>query len=261
MKRLFAILLVLMLVFSLCACKKDEETSGEDKNDPAKNGSTAIEKLGIPDPDVLSTAWRIADAKEDSPYIIFTTESTVRIVKGSTYLESEISYGIDGRGNKSMATDCSEFKGQSVYTVKDDVLEIKNPVIDEEGNVKEFKTLTYKASDEYSPLDINAKENFKADDSLVGVWTYADTRERYEFTDDGYVICMTEFFNGNYENYVVEGTYTAENGTLTIYTVSYDKSEIVKEFDYSVDGTKLLIGDADYYLNGEGDPSAEVSAE
>ncbi len=263
MKRLLAVLFAALMVFSLCACSKNEDdvnTTTQAVNSPSdtSNGTSVIVKKDIPDPQMLG-AWK-ADS-EDAPYIIFTDTSKVRIVRGAHTLESEIAYGEDGLGNKSIATDCSEFKGQSVYTIKDGVLTIIHPVLDDNGEVKEYENLIFKAAADYSPLDIRAKEDFVADEALVGIWTNELTGEEFEFTNDGFLIMKAQNFNGNVETYIIESTYTvSENDTVTIYSISdSNNNETKNELDYYIEGTKLMLGGADYYLNGEGDPNAIVA--
>lgn len=265
MKRLLAILFAALMVFSLCACSKNEDNSDTTETVTTVpsvtkgDGTTVIVKKDIPDPDMLG-AWK-ADS-EDAPYIIFTDTSKVRIVRGAQFLESEVAYGEDGLGNKSIATDCSEFKGQSVYTIKDGVLTIVHPVLDDNGEVKDYENLTFKAAVDYKPLLIEPKEGFKADDALVGLWTNELTGEAYEFTNDGILIMTVENFNGNVETFVAQATYTVENGNVTVYSiVDGDYNEISQSGEYYIEGTKLMFMNSDYYLNGEGDPNAAHIAE
>ncbi|MBR3971361.1 MAG: hypothetical protein IKJ83_00520, partial [Ruminococcus sp.] len=192
MKKIFALILVLLMVFSLCACNsKKDNNKTTDTNEPS-TGTSEIEVLQLPDPDIVR-AWKIADGTEEDPVILFTTESTVRIVRGTATLESDVTYGKDGLGNKSIATACSEFRGQSVYKIDGDVLTITTPVYDDNGEVQSFNDLVYNAVD-YTPITLEAKEEFVANEELVGVWTYGDTGETYEFTEDGYVVITAEFF-------------------------------------------------------------------
>lgn len=261
MKKIFALLITVFIVFSLCACGSkdtDNKTTSVSATEPA-TGTSEIEILGIPDPDMLRP-WKIAGGTDEDPVIVFTAESTVRIIKGTMYLESYVTYGKDGLGNKSIATSCSEFRGQSVYKIDGDVLTITLPVEDENGEITSFNEIVYNAV-EYTPVTLEAKEGFTADESLVGVWTYGATGESYQFTEDGYAILSVENFNGNDENNITKGTYIVKDGELTVYIFEDDKNELSVTYDYSIDGTKLLLDDADYYLNGEGDPSVESAAE
>ena len=247
------------MVLSLCACAKDKNDTSEttDTTSVQSSGTSDIHVLQIPDPEMLG-AWKAADGTEDDPVIIFTTESTVRIVKGTMTLESDVTYGEDSLGNKSIATSCSAFYGQSVYKIDGDVLTISTPVTDDDGKVESFNDVVYNAV-HYTPITLEAKSDFTPDKDLVGVWSYAATREVYEFTEDGYVIITVDAFNGNDEDNTTLGTYTVNDGELTVYIYANSTDEISETQSYSIDGTKLLIGESDYYLNGEGDPSDNIT--
>lgn len=239
MKKLSALVLALLMVFSLAAC------SGGEVSPTAPVATTEdpnlIDWQDIPDPDIVG-AWRDTDAKSDE-VILFTPESDVRLVLGSVTMEADIKYGVDGNGIKSAYTSGSVLYGQWTYVVKDGVLTVTYP---EEG-----KVFTYNAVKDYTPVTLIADENAYIDDALVGKWANEEFMDSYTFTEDGYAKYEIAFDDGIYA-YDSEILYTFSTNygdiTLTHIADNTDKKEVSNTFEYSVDGDKLIIDGNEYTL-------------
>lgn len=248
MKKLLSVLFIITMLFTLAACNSDEGSTTE-------TGSYEIEWQMLPDDEVVG-AWKAVEPVADE-YLLFTPESKLRIVEGTFITEADIKFGIDGSGNKSAYTQHNYLYGQWTYTVKDGVLTVTYPEYSEESDVPvSYDKKIFNAVD-YSPITLEADEDFKADEKLVGKWTNATYSDAYEFTADGYVIYTQEVDDGVYlYDAEIKKTYTISNDKI-VWTFYYDNSgEVTTEaIEYSIDGTKLVIDNNDYYLNGVGDPA------
>lgn len=250
MKKLSALLLVLAMLFAFAACSSKENT------DPTEaTGSYEITWQGLADNDIVGS-WAPTVGAVSDEYVLFTPDCKIRVVFGTAVFEADIKYGADGAGNKSAYTEGEYLYGQWTYTVKDGVLTISYPKYAEGSDEPTFEEKVFSTVD-YTPITLQADENFVKDDSIVGKWTNETYLDSYEFTEDGYLIYYQDYSDDVYSYETeIKYTYNFENGKLV---VSYygDNSGIVstEPVEYSIEGTKLLFGDSDYYLNGEGDPA------
>lgn len=249
MKKIFALLLACLMVLSLGACKTENKGT-----EPTTAAPTyEVKWSSLPDDDVVG-AWKPAEGVADE-YVIFTPDSKLRIVYGTIVIEADINYGIDGYGNKSAYTPGSYLYGQWVYTIDGNTLTVTFP---------DDKVETFEAVD-YTPITLQTKEGFTAVEELIGVWTNSAYNDSYKFTEDGYAVYLQKYDDGvNDYDTEVKHCYTVEDGVIKLYFYDgNDGEETVESLEYSIDGTKLVIDGNDYYLNGEGDPSAteETTAE
>ncbi len=257
MKKLFALVLACLLLLSLGACKKTEDNPTTPTD--ADNLSYEIQWQTLADDDVVG-AWMPEDPVEDE-YVLFTPEGKLRVVYGTVVFESDIKFGEDVKGNKSAFTEGTYLYGQWTYKVEDDVLTVTYPKSTEDDD-SEFENKVFRKTD-YTPITLIAKEDFKADDALVGTWTNGTYNDSYSFTEDGYAVFTQEYDDGiNVYDTEVKYTYVVKDGKIDFsYFKSNDGKEFVESFDYTIEGSKLVIGQSDYYLNGEGDPAlTETSA-
>ncbi|MBQ8000547.1 MAG: hypothetical protein IJ298_04940 [Ruminococcus sp.] len=245
MKRLFAVILVCVLVFALGACKPDDTTS----TNPS-GGSYEINWTVIPDSDVVG-AWE-PEESVDGEYVLFTDDGKLRVVSGTIVFDAAINYGVDGYGNKSAYTEGNYLYGQWVYTVDGDTLTINYA----EDDVQTFKRINY------TPITLQAKEDFVKDDRLVGKWLNYQYGDSYEFTEDGFVIFRQTIEDGIYVyDTEIKHSYTVSGDQVTLYFYQKnDNNEVAQTANFTIEGTKLVIGEADYYLNGEGSPEATTAA-
>lgn len=244
MKRLFALILVCLMVLSLGACNPDN-TGTSSTGEPTYE----INWTALPDYDIVG-AW----APEDSvngEYVLFTDDGKLRIVYGTVVFDSVMTYGEDGYGNKSGFTEGNYLYGQWTYTVEGDKLTI---------NYSEEETKVFNKID-YTPITLEAKADFVKKDELVGKWLNNLYHDSYEFTEDGYVIFRQTIDDGVYVYETeIKHTYTVEDDTVTMYFYEDNSgNETQESATFSIDGTKLLVGDNDYYLNGEGSPEETVA--
>ncbi len=257
MKKLFALLLACLMVSSFTACKKSGETP--DNSSDTDNISYEIQWQTLADDDVVG-AWEPVDSVAGE-YVLFTPESKLRVVYGTVVFESEIKYGADVKDNKSAYTDGSYLYGQWTYTVDGDVLTVSYPKTTENDETV-FEEKVFNRI-EYSPITLLTKEDFKAEDALVGTWTNAAYNDSYTFTEDGFAIFNQKLDDGiNAYDTEIKHSYIVEDGKINLYYFkANDGEEVTDTFDYTIEGTKLMIGESDYYLNGEGDPAtAETTA-
>lgn len=243
MKKVLALVLITVMLLALGACKQ----GGDDTTTTTTaNGTTEINWSYVPDNDITG-AWTPKEPIKDE-YVLFTPDGKLRIVYGTIVYESDIMYGVDGQGNKSCYTECNYLYGQWVYSRDGDTLTVKYP----EGKEVLFELASY------NPITLQAKERFVKKDELVGKWINKLYGDSYEFTDDGYVIFTQSFDDGVYVYDVeVKYTYTVEGELINMYYfAANDNNEMTNTFTYTLEGTKLMLGDNDYYLNGEGSPEA-----
>ena len=237
------------MLVSLGACKS-EKTDTEETTTSAP--TYEINWQTIPDDDIVG-AWKPSDGVADE-YVVFTQDSKLRVVYGTVVIEADVSFGVDGYGNKSAYTQGSYLYGQWVYTIEENILTVTFP----DGTVQTFEF------EDYTPITLLAKDEFVVNESLVGVWTNSSYMDSYKFTDDGYVIYQQEYDDGVlvYDT-EIKHCYTVDDSVVTLYYYAENSGdETVRNIEYSIDGTKLVIDGNDYYLNGEGDPAAvETSAE
>lgn len=243
MKKVLALLLIAVLVLALGACKPGSGNSPQSSTDNIYE----IEWQGLPDPDIVG-AWKPVEGVGDE-YVLFTPESKLRIAQGTITMEADIKYGADSAGNRSAYTEGNYLYGQWVYTIDGDTLTITYPDAREE---------VFKKAD-YTPITLEAKEDFKADEKLVGNWSNAMYYDSYRFTEDGYAVYTLEFDDGIYAyDTEIKYTYTVDGDEITLYCYKDNSGEETSEtHTFTIDGTKLLLDDAnDYYLDGEGSPTA-----
>ncbi len=246
MKRLFALILVCVLVFSLGACKPDDTTVTE----PATDAPTyEIDWSNLPDYEIVG-AWEPEDSV-NGEYILFTDDGKLRVVYGTVVFDATIMYGKDGYGNKSAYTEGNYLYGQWTYTIEEDTLTITYL----EGEVQKFNSI------EYTPITLETKEDFVKNDALVGKWTNKMYADSYEFTEDGFAIFRQTLDDGVYVYETeVKHAYTVDNNEITLYYYkTNDNTEVTETLTYTIDGTKLVVGEADYYLNGEGSPEPDTT--
>lgn len=246
MKRLFALILVCMLVFALCACEPEDTTT---TTQPSTTGTYEIAWTVIPD-DAVVGAWEPEDSV-DGEYVLFTDDGKLRVVSGTIVFDASINYGVDGYGNKSAYTEGSYLYGQWTYTVDGDTLTINYA----EDDIQKFKRI------DYTPITLQAKEDFVKDDRLVGKWLNKQYQDSYEFTEDGFVIFRQKIEDGIYVYETeIKHAYTVSGDTVTLYFYQgNDNTETSQSADFTIEGTKIIIGEADYYLNGEGSPEATTA--
>lgn len=243
MKKVLALVLIAVMLLALGACKP----GGDDTpTTPTGDGTTNINWSYVPDNDITG-AWTPKEPIKDE-YVLFTPDGKLRIVYGTIVYESDIMFGVDGQGNKSSYTECNYLYGQWVYNRDGDTLTVKYP----DGKEVLFELASY------TPITLQAKEQFVKKDELVGKWSNKLYGDSYEFTDDGYVIFTQSFDDGVYVYDVeVKYTYTVEGELINMYYfAANDNNEMTNTFTYTLEGTKLMLGDNDYYLNGEGSPEA-----
>lgn len=245
MKRLFAIILVCLLVFSLGACKP-EDTNPTEPASTQGEGSYEIDWSSIPDSEIIG-AWE-PEESVNGEYVLFTDDGKLRVVYGTVAFDSVMTYGVDGYGNKSGFTEGNYLYGQWTYKVEGDKLTINYP----EEEAKVFNSINY------TPITLEAMSEFNKDEALVGKWLNNAYGDSYEFTADGYAIFRQKVDDGIYVYETeIKHTYTVEDGNITMsFFKNNGGAETEDTIEYSIEGTKLLIGDSDYYLNGEGSPEA-----
>lgn len=259
MKKIIAVMLLVLMLFALGACGKGSDNTEETTKtpEPTSNktdatGDTTIDWKDIPDDEILG-AWKYT-SMDDPGVVLFTTESTLRVVYGSTYLEADIKYGVDGDGNKSAYTDGNVLYGQWTYVIEEDTLTIMRPVDDM------FEEYTLERVD-YTPLTIEAKSGFEADADLVGKWISL-MDEEYEFRADGIAVYTREIDDGvNAYTQRCDYSYFISDNSITLFSVDVFGEEQTETYEYSIDGTVLDFGGIDFYLNGEDmpEPSAEIT--
>ncbi len=256
MKRLSAILLVLVMLFAFTACNSDKGTTAPTEN----TGSHEINWQGLADTDIVG-AWQPADPATDE-YVLFTPDCKLRVVKGAIVFESDINYGEDGAGIKSAYTDGTYLYGQWTYTVKDGVLTVTYPKYVEGSDVPEFEDKVFNTVD-FTPVTLVVDEDFVGNESFVGKWTNSKYADSYEFTEDGYVIYSQDYEDGMYSYKTeIKMTYNFKDGNLVVKTYEDNSGNVsTQTVDYTLEGTKLLFGESDYYLNGEGDPGTTEATE
>ncbi len=249
MKRLIAILLAVFMIFTICACKPNGGTQGDNK--PTKN-PTEISWSVIPDESILG-AWT-PDEPISNEYIIFTQDGKLRVANGTVVIDADIQYGVDGLGNHSAYTEGKYLYGQWTYTIENGVLTITYP----DESVETFKYAT-----DYKPITLVAKEDFVSDETLLGEWSNDLYDDEYVFTEDGYAVFSQEYDDGvNVFDTEIKYTYTVSDGTLTLYYFdNYENEEKVDTMEYSIDGDKLLIDGNDYYRDGSDAIAASENAE
>lgn len=250
MKKIFALMLVFCMVLSFAACGKHnksetEETTTTVAPTESYTGDYEIEVQEIPDDSILG-AW-ILDG-DTNGYYLFTPDSNLRYISGTTTMETSVVYGEDDAGNKSVAIGDFKFSGQSTYTVANKVLTLVN--LNEDGT---FTNYTFKST-QHNPVTLEAKEDFSVKSSLVGTWSNAYTAESFTFTEDGFAVMNADALNSTIK---IEGTYTADYSDITIYTITADGSEVEEVYSYSVYGTTLTLDGIEFYLDGQGDPNLE----
>lgn len=240
MKRLFAIILAFVMVFSLAACNGSGDT-----DTTTASQSYEIKWSYVPDNDLVG-AWVPAD-NSTNECVLFTDDAKLRVAFGTVVFDSTLNYGVDGYGNKSCYTEGSYLYGQWTYKIDGDTLTINYS----DGD-KVFKRT------EYTPITIEAKKEFVKNDKLVGKWLNKMYMDSYEFTEDGYAIYRQEYDDGiNVYETEVKHAYTVDGNKINLYFYkTNDKTEVVETKEFTIDGTRILIGEADYYLNGEGSPEA-----
>ena len=250
MKKIFALMMVLCMVLSFAACAKNEDTKADDTTNEAPaegyTGDYEISVQDIPD-DALLGAWKL-DGDTSGGYYLFTPESKLRYVTGTTIMETTVEYGVDDAGNKSIAIGDFMFVGQSTYTIAKDVLTLVN--LKEDGT---FTNYTFKST-QHTPITLEAKEDFTEYSYIVGTWSNSSSAESFSFTDDGFVVMNADALNSTIK---IEGTYVADYSKITIYTINADGSELKEEYPYSVYGTTLTLDGVKFYLDGQGDPNLE----
>ncbi len=260
MKKLFALVLACLMVFALGACGETSDNTTEPTTTVAATGSNEINWQTLPDDEIVG-AWKPVDDVAGE-YILFTPESKLRVMYGTVVFDASISFGADGNGIKSAYTDGSYLYGQWSYKIDGTVLTVSYPVM-ENGEITSFEEKVFNRYDDYEPITLVAKEDFKADDALVGKWTNLAYGDSYEFTADGYAIFSQNVDDGVYSYKTeIKHAYTVDGDSVTLYYyTANDDKEVVDTFSYSIDGTKLMIEESDYYLNGEGDPGVTEPAE
>ncbi len=243
MKRLFAILLVCVLVLSLGACKPDDTTTTQ----PSTGEATyEIDWTNLPDQEVVG-AWEPAEPV-NGEYVLFTDDGKLRVVYGTVVFDASIKYGKDGYGNKSAFTEGTYLYGQWTYTVEEDTLTVTYP----DEKVQTFSRINY------TPITLKAKEDFVKNDALVGKWINNAYADSYEFTEDGFAVFRQKLEDGIYVYETeIKHAYTVNDNEITLYFYkTNDNTETTETLTYTIDGTKIVLGEADYYLNGEGSPEA-----
>lgn len=258
MKKLSAILLILVMLFAFAACKSGDETPTAATGD---TDSYVIDWSAIPDDEVVG-AWKAVDS-DAGEYVLFTPDGKLRLVKGTVVTEAAIQYGEDGAGNKSAYTQHNYLYGQWTYTVSDDVMTVNYPKFEDGSETPtSYEEYVFNAFD-YEPITLVADEDFTADKALIGKWTNTEYADAYEFTEDGYIIYTQKVDDGVYlYDAEIKMTYNIKDGKL-VWSYHNDNSGNLstETIEYTIEGTKLMIGESDFYLNGEGDPASTSAAE
>lgn len=248
MKKIFAILLVLCMIFALGACSGVNDDA---KNTTSSTADSDFQVSGLPDEAILG-AWEYADGEEPGTFV-FTPENSLQFVYGSTVVEGEIEYYTDEAGNKCARTNGFNFIGEWTYTIKDDTLTIVKPAEDD-GEDEVLAVLNKDADFTYNTME--ADKDFAPDEDLVGKWM--TQYETYEFTEDGYVNYIYPFDDGN-QVYTIQAkyTYTVESGLVTLKYMDFDGAETEDSYEYSVEGDVLDFEGVDFYRDGKGMPEEQ----
>ncbi len=252
MKRIFFVLFVLILVFSMAACgtsaDKVPETPAQQPTEVVATKPADPNEIvwrDIPDGDVSGTGWKYESAEDDS-VIIFTVEGTLRVVSGGFYKEADIKFGTNGMGEKFAFTEGDTMPGTWTYKVEDNKMTV---------NYTDLKTNEVSdivlVSTEYTPITVESDPYFYPDDELVGTWINEELGETYVFTEDGYAtLDIKDFVNesGFTIDMHYDSSYTVSYGELTMYVTLGNEDVHVEElpFDYFVNGDELTLGVSTY---------------
>lgn len=241
MKRLFALIIVALLVFSFCGCNNSEKTGTTDSS-----ASSEIKWGTLADNDIVG-AWKLSDG-DHSEYYIFTQDGKVRVASGSTYIESDIRYGKDLNGIRSAYSQGQSLYGQWTYVIDDSgKLTITYPA-DDNGDISKYELVRA----DYTPVKLIADEELKIVDELVGFWYNEEYCDSYEFSKDGYVkYILDDKYDDNFDVFiykaVVDYTYSADSDTVHLTFIKPDLSTDTIDMSYTIDGDTLTIDGNEYF--------------
>jgi len=100
MKKIFALLLVMCMIFIFGACSGnsgDNETASTTAVSTSASGSDDFDIIGAPDFDVVGL-WKYANDEEPTIFI-FTPGNELQFVYGSTVVKGDIEFYTDKDGN------------------------------------------------------------------------------------------------------------------------------------------------------------------
>ena len=219
MKKLICFVLCVIFMLSLSACTKKTTTVTPSKT---------TEKIDVQNVDgTIVGTWMCEDISKDC-YFIFGENGDAYAKWGSCTVygyydeyEEDGEYDIDIPGflfNIYTAT----FKDNSMLLVSD-------------------SSQYFFERAEMPTITIDAPDNLKIDEKILGKWASADSYEFYEFKQDG-VAFVTDMANYS----TVECRYDCAENTITMYAMATDKRSNVTELKYEILDGKIKIGDLIY---------------
>ncbi len=223
MKKLFALIICIVLVMSLCACEKESENNTTETQ-PETTSQSAVD---YSETDIVGT-W-ISDDIDDDCYFIFKENGDAFAKWGTSTVYGYFDYYED---ENYYEIDIPNFLYND-YTL---TLNGDEMVLESSESSYTFKKATM------PQITIKAPDKLKVDKKVIGDWQSADSYECYRFNDDS-----TAVITDMYSYATIDCKYSCDNGKITFYYMSSATKDGSKEVEYSFDEhSKLIMGDYKY---------------
>lgn len=221
MKKIISAAMCVLLVFVLCACDTNTDTTESEK--PTNESQSVISDS---DASIIGT-WVCEDISDDV-YFIFDEKGDAYAKWGTStvygyydYYEDENLYDIDVPN--FLYNEYEAHFGGDVMTLK-----------------SEESSFTFEKAT-MPEIIIKTPDNLAIDESLLGNWQSADSYECYEFISDGTAI-VTDLYNFS----TVDCKFSCDNGVVTMYYMASATKDGTREIEYSFKDDKLVLGGYTY---------------
>lgn len=230
MKRLFALLLVGVVVLALVGCSDKKE----DKPDNNLVGIWEIEVEGV---------TYYYDFKNDSKLSVYVDSYTLEMNYTAENSEDSTSLNI--------TLPSADFGAVGVLQPDTEgEFKITEGTYDEHNRVGELKyaddnAFTFTEVEDAGPKQAKVPEDYNADEKLLDTWVnnYSsdEAKQTVTFNDDGTMFLLETYDNhGTTLSIKRDCTYTAQDGVMTLNYVSGEETSL--PIDYTVDGDSLNFG-------------------
>ncbi|MBQ4105057.1 MAG: hypothetical protein IJC86_01565 [Clostridia bacterium] len=220
MKKIFSLLLALLVFMSFSACKDDSSDAP----------SSDIEGY-----------WKLVDDTYGE-YYHFADDGVVQVIRGSVTFEGEAEIAPYEDGGYVYSSEFQYLYGTLIFTLSEDknTLSILPTDSDSESNGQAMTRA------EFTAPELTPDKNAEIDKDLVGYW-YNDTyMDSYEFTKDGYatyILDQTEVYGFISK---VEYVYSADGKKAELTYHTGDSYEVYPGGEYTLNGDTLIIDGNEY---------------
>lgn len=222
MKKLFLLIMCVLLSVMLCSCNDSEATRDQTPTEAVTQGDVTTQ-----DADAIVGTW-VCDDISDECYFIFEENGDAFAKWGTStvygYFDYDDETGIyDIDVPNFLYNEYEAYFGGDVMTLQSD----------------ESKYVFEKAT--MPEIIIKTPDNLAIDTSLFGDWQSEDSYECFRFNSD-----TTAVITDMYNYATIDCKYSCNNGVVTMYYMASATQDGSRELEYSINNGILTINGYEY---------------